>query len=286
MTPARLKHRLFRLSASTLVFLTATLCLGAAADDLPQTLRQRLGSSNWADRRSAFKELKEMPTSEAATQAMIGLMLHEDAVIRRDIPPEEGDPRGDDDGGWSQYISTLLNEIEAIAKREPDRQDIWRALALQEPDGSAMSRWLAGYGDRVTPYLLSDARAALRDGVDEWHRYLGGNAIVTLAQIVANEYGSSPARKITAAGVAEIKQIVLSAAGSTDDGLRAKAIEALGIEANSMKELTALERLAATDPRVDYNAGTSGKETRWFNREQARKAADQVRKRLGPPGSR
>jgi hypothetical protein len=200
--------------------------------------------------------------------------------MRGDVPPEPGPDKGDGEG-WDQYMSSLASEVAELAKREPDTPDVWRALALSEPGESAASRWLAGYGDRGTPYLLADARAALQGGVDDWHQYLGENALLILAHVAELESGPVPSKRISTAEVAEIRSLVHRAAGSPSDGVRAAAIDALGIVGNSMEDLTILENLAVTDPRVAYNVGATGTETRYFNREYARQAADQVRKRMG-----
>jgi hypothetical protein len=256
------------------------ICSGTAIQgQITPEISTRLQSADWGERQRAYEELTGgQPRSAAGDDALVALLLREDSIIRTDFKDR---PIGYGDGeGWGEYVSKLSESVQEIAEKQPENRDAWRALVWTGYDGgSKFGRWLAGHGDKVAPLLLAEADKVSDAGAGHWQKFPGGQAIVTLAQVVAYEEDPASSHHLNGAYLSGIESTIRRALASEDDGVRYQAIKALASIGTS-DDAAILDRVALTDPGVNKDAGASGKETRYFNREAARAAAEQIRKRL------
>jgi len=246
---------------------------------LAPEISSKLQSSDWMDRREAFQILAANPrrSSEVDT-ALVALLLKEDNIIRTN---PKSRPAGYGDGeGWGEYLGMLSGTVQSIAESRPDQKDVWRALAWSSyNEVSKFAGWLAMHADKTAPLLMDDANSVFLANADEWQKFLGGQAIVVLAQILAFERDPMTRHRLDAAHLAEAEATIRRGLEDPDNGVRYQAIKALALFGTS-QDIGVLEGISTTDPYFETGAGATGRETRYFNREAARDAADRLRKRL------
>jgi hypothetical protein len=159
----------------------------------------------------------------------------------------------------------------SIAEKQPRRNDVWAALLNSPYDPeSAFARWLASHGDKATPFVLASATNG-----DESAR---ADALVVLAQIVAFERKSAPARHLAPEELQVIEKVISAGLAAPEPVIRQQAVKGITLVGNH-DDLAILDRIAATDPYALPGAGRHG-ETVFLVRDAAREASERLRLRL------
>ncbi len=247
--------------------------LGSAQGQTSGALIAQLRSSDVKERVAAAENLMtDQNRSAEANTALIALLSKEGEAVREAYREGIG-ASGKYGEGYSEYVARLGEVVMAIADKGPQRTDVWPALLNSPYDPeSAFARWLAGHGDKATPFLLVSSSTG----------YPGtrADALLVLAQIAAYERNSSEASRRLAPGVLRLVERAIRAGLTAPETIvRMQAVKAIALMGNR-DDLEALNRIAANDPYALSGAGPRGDETRFPIRDAARDASERLRLRL------
>ena len=239
-----------------------------------------LESTDWLDRQRVFESLvgryaerTDEVRGPEVNRVLVELLYKENAIVRAAYleGPGSSTKYGE---GYSEYTSWVATAVEKIADKEPDIPGIWLGLLMHpyNPE-SAFTRWLVTHGDRIAPFLLAAVK-----GNDPYFRR--GDTLIVLAQLVAYERAPNTVHRLNPRDIDEIASVVRAGVHDKVAVVRYQAIDALGLMGTA-DDLATLERIATLDPEFVTDGGMSGKELRYPNRENARRVAEILRKRLG-----
>jgi hypothetical protein len=262
-----------------------TVTVGCLLGQMTAEIQGMLRSPQWDDRRAGFERLagrngesRDRIRSAEVRSALVSLLNLENEVVRTAYleGPGSSTKFGED---YSEYVAWLAQTVMGIAEKAPDTPGVWLALVRTpyHPDG-AFGRWLAAHGDRVVGFLMESAQ-----GHDAY--YTRGSALSVLGQMVAYEQDPIRAHTLSASKVREIAAVVRSGLVDSDSLVRSHAVAAVAIMGDET-DLALLDRIATIDPDSISNGGQSGTELRYLVREDAKRAAADLRMRLKLPRDR
>jgi len=195
---------------------------GILSAQLQPDIVSQPGSSDWTERSAAYRRLASDPNPSVYEEsALVALLAYESASLRQSIVGHR-DYKGE---GYSEYIARLLDSVVKIADKEPGRADVWPALITCDHSGdSAFGRWVAAHADKAVPFIKACAREA--------EELFKGQALTSLAQVVAYERDPSTAHHLDSAEVDSLEATVRS--GLHDDSVfvRMEAVTSLAIMGN------------------------------------------------------